>query len=68
MDRLRDPNGNGRHSRLVADLLVMRLGQARFSWGGAGLRAAGAVRARYIEALRTADRHDIGALLRFARG
>jgi Fic-DOC domain mobile mystery protein B len=61
------PNGNGRHSRLVADLLVMRLGHERFSWGRVGLRDAGAVRARYIEALRTADGHDIEPLLRFAR-
>jgi Fic-DOC domain mobile mystery protein B len=27
------PNGNGRHARLTADLLVMRLGGERFSWG-----------------------------------
>jgi len=26
------PNGNGRHARLVADLLVMQLGRERFSW------------------------------------
>ncbi len=33
------PNGNGRHARLVADLLVMRLGGERFSWGSANLHA-----------------------------
>jgi len=27
------PDGNGRHARLMADLLVMRLGDERFSWG-----------------------------------
>ena len=27
------PNGNGRHSRLMADLLVMSLGGERFTWG-----------------------------------
>lgn len=26
------PNGNGRHSRLMADLLVMSVGGERFSW------------------------------------
>jgi fido (protein-threonine AMPylation protein) len=26
-------NGNGRHARLMADLLVMRLEGERFSWG-----------------------------------
>ena len=57
------PNGNGRHARLMADLLVMQLGQERFSWGRESLRDAGAVRARYIEALHAADHHDIAALL-----
>jgi Fic-DOC domain mobile mystery protein B len=61
------PNGNGRHSRLMADLLVMRLGQERFSWGRGSLRDAGAVRVRYIQALRSADNHDIGPLLAFSR-
>jgi fido (protein-threonine AMPylation protein) len=61
------PNGNGRHARLIADLLVMRLGGERFTWGSAGLRDPGGVRRRYIEALQEADRHDIGPLLAFAR-
>jgi Fic-DOC domain mobile mystery protein B len=61
------PNGNGRHARLMADLLAMQLGRERFSWGRDSLRAAGAVRARYVEALRAADDHDIGPLLVFAR-
>ena len=61
------PNGNGRHSRLMADLLAIELGRDRFSWGRDSLRGAGAVRARYVEALRAADDHDIGPLLAFAR-
>ena len=61
------PNGNGRHARLTADLLVMRLGGERFSWGRANLQDAGAVRKRYITALEAADNHDIGPLLAFAR-
>lgn len=61
------PNGNGRHSRLMADLLVMRLGCERFSWGSANLQVAGDVRGRYIAALKSADNHDIGPLLEFAR-
>ena len=61
------PNGNGRHSRLVADLLVMRLGRDRFSWGRESLRDAGAVRQRYISALQAADDYDLGPLLAFAR-
>ena len=61
------PNGNGRHARLMADLLVMRLEGERFSWGRAHLRNAGEVRQRYIAALQAADGHDIGPLLAFAR-
>jgi Fic-DOC domain mobile mystery protein B len=60
-------NGNGRHSRLMADLLAMRLGGERFSWGSANLQSAGEVRRRYIGALKAADNHDVGPLLGFAR-
>ena len=61
------PKGNGRHSRLMADLLIMRIGGKRFSWGSANLQAAGDVRGLYIAALKAADNHDIGPLLAFAR-
>jgi Fic-DOC domain mobile mystery protein B len=60
-------NGNGRHARLMADLLVMRLGGERFSWGSANLQDASVVRQRYSAALQAADNHDIGLLLAFAR-
>jgi len=62
------PNGNGRHARLAADLLVERLGGEPFSWGGGSLADVGELRARYVAALRAADDHDIGPLLEFARG
>jgi Fic-DOC domain mobile mystery protein B len=61
------PNGNGRHARLMGDLVVMSLGGKRFSWGSADLQDAGDVRRRYIAALHAADNHDIGPLLAFAR-
>ena len=61
------PNGNGRHARLMADLLAMRLGRERFSWGRESLRDAGAMRQRYIADLRAADDHDMVPLLAFAR-
>jgi Fic-DOC domain mobile mystery protein B len=61
------PNGNGRHSRLMADLLLAKLGAERFSWGGGSLKDAGTLRARYIAALRSADRHDYRELLQFVR-
>lgn len=61
------PNGNGRHARLMADLLIMRLGRERFTWGSINLQDAGEVRRRYIHALKAADGHDVGPLLDFAR-
>ena len=61
------PNGNGRHARLMADLLIERLGGSSFSWGGASLADGGALRAAYVAALRGADNHDIAPLLAFAR-
>jgi len=61
------PNGNGRWSRLMADVLVERLGQKRFSWGGGNLRAEGEMRDAYIAALEAADDHDFAPLHAFAR-
>lgn len=61
------PNGNGRFSRLIGDLLARKLGQPPFTWGRANLITAGETRARYVQALRAADNHDIGPLLDFAR-
>ena len=61
------PNGNGRHARFMADLLIMRLGGERFSWGRESLRDPGIARQQYIAALRAADNHDIAPLLAFAR-
>lgn len=60
-------NGNGRHARLIADLLVMKLGYAAFSWGSADLISQGDPRARYLVALREADNGNINPLLEFAR-
>lgn len=61
------PNGNGRHARLMADLLVMHLGRPRFTWGSASLVDPNETRQRYIKALQAADARDIAPLLAFAR-
>ena len=62
------PNGNGRHSRLAADLLVTLLGEPVFSWGAQNLNAEGAARTAYLDALRRADNSlDYEPLLAFAR-
>jgi Fic-DOC domain mobile mystery protein B len=60
-------NGNGRHVRLMADVLAQRQEQPVFSWGGENLARAGDFRRRYIDALQTADAGDIAPLLAFAR-
>jgi Fic-DOC domain mobile mystery protein B len=60
-------NGNGRHSRLMADLLIERLGARPFSWRGGSLADTGELRRRCVEALRAANGHDVGPLLIFAR-
>ena len=60
------PNGNGRHSRLATDLLLLRWGRPRFSWGAA-THAPADVRQRYIEALRQADAGESRYLLQFVR-
>ncbi|WP_397581969.1 mobile mystery protein B [Sphingorhabdus sp.] len=61
------PNGNGRISRMVGDLLAIYLGQPRFSWGSQSLIDANVTRAKYVAALRAADAHDLAPLISFAR-
>lgn len=62
------PNGNGRHSRLVADLLVASRAGEPLTWGaGANLVTTGEIRARYLAAVRAADQQDFTLLLEFAR-
>ena len=61
------PNGNGRFSRMAADLLITRLGAERFSWGRVNLVNASATRREYIDSLQAADNHALEPLLAFAR-
>lgn len=61
------PNGNGRHARLITDLLLLKLGRDRFSWGSAAIGRSSETRARYLEALRAADNGDLGRLRGFVR-
>jgi Fic-DOC domain mobile mystery protein B len=61
------PNGNGRWSRMMADILVVRLGRPRFTWGNSGLHNADETRRAYIEALRAADNYDFTLLIAFVR-
>jgi Fic-DOC domain mobile mystery protein B len=62
------PNGNGRATRLFADLYLVACGQAPFTWAsGAILSAPDTTRALYLAALRMADAGDMEPLERFAR-
>jgi Fic-DOC domain mobile mystery protein B len=62
------PNGNGRHARLMTDILLIHLlKQQCFSWGSGNLVNAGDCRRQYIKALRAADGHDYSALMQFVR-
>ena len=61
------PNGNGRWSRIAADLLAVQLARPRFTWGSDCLVEPRETRACYVMALRAADAFDIAPLLAFAR-
>ena len=61
------PNGNGRLSRMVGDLLAIHLGQPRFSRGSQSLIDANVTRTKYVAALRAADAHNLAPLISFAR-
>lgn len=63
------PNGNGRHARLMSDLLAMRLGRPRLSWGSdsSTIYSVSQLREQYIAGLRAADQGHIGELVAFAR-
>jgi Fic-DOC domain mobile mystery protein B len=61
------PNGNGRHARLVANVIVAKNDRPEFTWGSSDLATIGSVRDRYLAALGAADGGDIQPLLKFAR-
>jgi Fic-DOC domain mobile mystery protein B len=61
-------NGNGRHSRLIADILVHNgLSRPIFSWGSRNLVKHGEARTHYLAALRKADKNNYSPLVQFAR-
>ncbi len=62
-------NGNGRHSRLMADIIIERIfNQSVFTWGShAELTKSGKGREAYLAAIRAADDNNIIPLFEFAR-
>lgn len=62
------PNGNGRHAREMANLLLKNiLKHPAFTWGGESLLETGRIRKQYIESLHAADKGDYKPLLAFVR-
>ena len=61
------PNGNGRHSRIMADAVLTKLmGEPAIDWaGGSKLEQMNERRSEYIAALRAADAGNMGDLLNF---
>ena len=61
-------NGNGRHARLMADLILEKIFTTKaFSWGEGSLANPNKIRAEYIKALKLADEHNYSLLLEFVR-
>lgn len=69
-------NGNGRHSRLIADIIIEKINKKPvFTWGSTNLPNDGSVlsqskdkdRAAYLRAVKAADQGDFSLLLAFAR-
>ncbi|WP_430411041.1 mobile mystery protein B [Kordia sp.] len=62
------PNGNGRHSRLMADIIIESIfGKEIFSWHQSNMVKANEIRKEYINALKKADNGDPEALIKFAK-
>ncbi|MCE6988988.1 mobile mystery protein B [Dyadobacter sp. CY323] len=61
-------NGNGRHSRLIADIIIEKVfGREVFTWGSKNLAKSSDLRSVYLNALREADKGNYAALVAFAR-
>lgn len=61
-------NGNGRHSRLMADVIIEKIyRQPVFSWGAAGINSSQDARILYLQAVKEADRNNFESLVTFAR-
>jgi Fic-DOC domain mobile mystery protein B len=61
-------NGNGRHSRLMADIIIEKIYKLPvFTWGSANLSSEGDARVAYLRAVKSADKDDYSHLLAFAR-
>jgi len=61
-------NGNGRHSRLIADIIMSKLFEKPvFTWNRANLNKKSEARTKYLKSIRAADNGDINPLIDFAK-
>ncbi len=61
-------NGNGRHSRLMADIIVNKIyNLPLFTWGAGDLAHQGDARSLYLNAVKAADNNNFKPLIEFAR-
>lgn len=61
------PNGNGRHSRLMADIIIGKLfNKELFTWGTNNLSKVNETRKAYLQAVKQADQNNYQSLLDFA--
>jgi Fic-DOC domain mobile mystery protein B len=61
-------NGNGRHSRLMADIVIEHCFKLpHFTWGSVLKENLSDARMSYLSALKLADKGDIEPLIKFAR-
>jgi Fic-DOC domain mobile mystery protein B len=58
-------DGNGRHARLMADIVVASHGEKPLTWGS---REPESARGRYADALRAAESGEMAPLIEFASG
>jgi Fic-DOC domain mobile mystery protein B len=62
------PNGNGRHSRMMADIIIESIFKKEiFSWHQSNMVKANAIRKEYINALKKADDGNVAPLIKFAK-
>ncbi len=62
------PNGNGRHSRMLADIIMESIfGEKIFTWHQSNMVKADETRKLYISTLKEADNGNIKPLIEFAQ-
>jgi len=62
------PNGNGRHSRLMADVIISKIFEKKyFTWSSSNINKKSEARTNYLKAIKKADKGDIKPLIKFAR-